>query len=299
MSVLVVGEALVEFMRSRRDVPLDRSAEIVGPFPSGAPAIFADYLARLGSPVALCAVVGDDPFGSMLVERLGRDGVDVGHVRVDPDRTTATAFVSYSSEGSRTFVFHVRHAAAAQLTAADLGDLPERSDWIHVSGSTVALVPSMAEVVAGAVRRVQAAGGKLSVDPNVRPEAASPAAIEQVRELVGVADFVFPSLGELAVLGVDEEELAERGAVVCTTLGAAGARVRVGDEVTPVAAPAAREVDPTGAGDAFAAGFTAATILGADPGTAARIACEIAARSVAVLGPMEAEVEPLTIRPSG
>src|SRR3989304_3270896 len=52
MSVLVVGEALVEFMRSRRDVPLDRSAEIVGPFPSGAPAIFADYLPRPGASAA-------------------------------------------------------------------------------------------------------------------------------------------------------------------------------------------------------------------------------------------------------
>lgn len=58
-------------------------------------------------------------------------------------------------------------------------------------------------------------------------------------------------------------------------------------------APTTREVDPTGAGDTFAAGFTAATLLGSEPEAAALVACRLAARSVETLGPMEAPVERL------
>jgi hypothetical protein len=41
VGLLVVGEALAEFIRPSRDTPLGEIAEIIGPFPSGAPAIFA------------------------------------------------------------------------------------------------------------------------------------------------------------------------------------------------------------------------------------------------------------------
>ncbi len=292
MSLLVVGEALVEFMRPVRDVPLDRPGDMRGPFPSGAPAIFASIAARLGITTDICAVVGDDPFGRLLLDRLARDGVGTSGVRVDPDRTTATAFVAYTSGGERTFVFHVRHAAAAQLRPADLGDLPERAAWLHVSGSSVALGEGLAETAAEAARRVGAAGGRVSIDPNVRPEATSPRVVEAVRDLVGRADVVFPSEGELDALRLNEDELVARGAVVCTTLGVAGARVRSADVWAEVPASPAREVDPTGAGDTFAAGFVAATLKGADPVRAARVGCEVAARSVETVGPMEAPVDP-------
>jgi sugar/nucleoside kinase (ribokinase family) len=297
MRLLVVGEALVEFMRPERELPLDRPGPMVGPFPSGAPAIFASVAARLGVPTALCAVVGDDPFGDLILERLARDGVETEAVRVDPGHTTATAFVAYTSAGERTFVFHVRHAAAAVLNPSDLGDLPERAAWLHVSGSTLALGEGMAATAVEAARRVRAAGGRLGVDPNVRPEAASAETLAAVRDLVGAADVVFPSEGELAALGVDEDELVAGGTIVCTTRGSAGASVRAADMSVEVPAPPVREVDPTGAGDTFAAGFTAATLLGADPEDAAIVACRLAARSVETLGPMEAPVEPLQPRP--
>lgn len=293
MRLLVVGEALAEFMRPGRDLSLDRPGPIVGPFPSGAPAIFASVAARLGVPTALCAVVGDDPFGHLILERLERDGVDTGGIRVDPQHTTATAFVAYTSGGERTFVFHVRHAAAAQLRPSDLGDLPERVEWLHVSGSTLALGEGMAETAIEAARRVKAAGGRLGVDPNLRPEAVSAETLRRVRELADAADAVFPSEGELEALGLDEEALVARGAVVCTTRGAAGASVRAPGISAEVPAPAACEIDPTGAGDTFAAGFTAATLLGADPEAAALVGCRLAARSVEILGPMETPVERL------
>ena len=61
-SLLVVGEVLAEFMRPSRDSPLNETGVMMGPFPSGAPRVFASAATRLGIPTALCAAVGDDPF---------------------------------------------------------------------------------------------------------------------------------------------------------------------------------------------------------------------------------------------
>jgi fructokinase len=46
--LLIVGEALVEVMRLRPGIPLDKPGPFAGPFPSGAPAIASDAAARWG-----------------------------------------------------------------------------------------------------------------------------------------------------------------------------------------------------------------------------------------------------------
>lgn len=284
--ILAVGEALVEIMRPGRGVPLDRPGPLVGPFASGAPAIFASVAARLGASSALCAVVGDDVFGELLRGRLVADGVDVGAVRVDPRAPTGCAFVAYGDAGERSFVFHVEGAAAGRLEIDHLGDLPERAAWLHVSGSSIAFADAIARVVETAVERVKAAGGRVSLDPNVRPEAVGRRLADRLKRIAAAADVLLPSEGELAALGIDEVAAP----VVCTTLGADGALVTAGGRAWRVPAPAADEIDPTGAGDTFAAAFAVATVAGAEPVEAARTAVVTAARSVEHQGPMEAPI---------
>ena len=46
--IWTMGEMLVEIMRPRAGIQLSRAGEFLGPFPSGAPAIFIDAAARLG-----------------------------------------------------------------------------------------------------------------------------------------------------------------------------------------------------------------------------------------------------------
>lgn len=290
-SIFVVGEVLAEFFRPSRDSPLNETAVMIGPFPSGAPGIFASAAARQGVPTALCAVVGDDPFGQLIRDRLQQHGVDVDGLLTDPERATAVAFVAYTATGDRSFVFHVRDAAAARLRPADLGRRPEEADWLHISGSSLALGAPLDETAIEAVRRVKLAGGRVSVDPNIRAEASTRDVMASIRAIARQADVLLPSEGELDALGLDEAELVDAGAVICTTLGARGARVRCGALDVHVPAPASDEVDPTGAGDIFAAGFVAATLGGADPVEAARRGCEVAAPSVEILGPMESSIE--------
>ncbi len=101
LEIIAIGEALVEVMRTRLDDPLDKASEFVGPFPSGAPAIFADQAARLGHRVGFIGAVGDDDFGACQLDRLRDDGLDVSLCPRLPDRATGVAFVTYFSDGSR------------------------------------------------------------------------------------------------------------------------------------------------------------------------------------------------------
>ena len=49
--ICTIGELLVEFLAKKQNQRFDQTGEFIGPFPSGAPAIFADQVAKLGFPV--------------------------------------------------------------------------------------------------------------------------------------------------------------------------------------------------------------------------------------------------------
>ena len=77
--IMTIGEILVEIMATERGQSFRAPGPLVGPFPSGAPAIFIDQVARLGFPAGIIGCVGDDDFGWLNIERLKRDGVDTTH----------------------------------------------------------------------------------------------------------------------------------------------------------------------------------------------------------------------------
>lgn len=298
--ILSVGEALVEFRRLTTDGRLAVAGEWAGPFPSGAPAIFASVASRLGAPTALVASVGADPFGDALLSRMRRDAVVTDALVVQPNRRTAVAFVAYDATGDRDFWFSVPDSAAVIVDHAALDRVRRKADWLHVCGSTLTFGGEIAEAVEATAEWVRGAGGSLSLDPNLRPN-ASPEALARTRELGWNADVLFPSDGELEALGLSGDELVARGALICHTRGAGGAIVSghaVGRAPVVIPAPATAEVDPTGAGDTFAAAFVTATRAGADPVSAARAACAIAARSVGVMGAMELALGPADLRPA-
>ena len=99
--VITLGEILVEVMRPRAGMPLSETGSFAGPFPSGAPAIFIDAVARLGHGAAIVGAVGRDGFGENVLQRLEANGVCTALIDEVADLPTATAHVSYDHDGSR------------------------------------------------------------------------------------------------------------------------------------------------------------------------------------------------------
>ncbi len=298
--IVTVGEILVEMVATIPDQGFRRPGTFAGPYPSGAPAIFIDQAARMGASTAMLGCVGPDDFGRCVLDRLSRDGVDVGRIRAVPDVATGVAFVSYNSDGSRGFIFHMGNSAAGRLAPDDIDAAAFKDCQIlHIMGSSL-FSPEMGEIMRRAVALATAAGAKLSFDPNVRVELLNrPGNAALIEELALRADVLLPSEADLHFLrpglGVEEaarEMLRGRAEYVFIKRGAAGSTYL--DRATTIEAPAfaVTEIDPTGAGDCAGATFVACMLEGRPPVEAARRANAAGALAVTKRGPMEGNSTP-------
>lgn len=298
--ILTLGEIIVEFNRPGVDQPLWQPGSFLGPFPSGAPAIFADAAARLGRPFGLTSgiigSVGRDDFGRCVLDRLRADGVDLTCVAELDGYTTATAFVAYFSDGSRRFLFHFPHSAAGQIDGAQLDErYLARARRLHIMGSALSINAAWHAACVRAAEVVVQAGGRVSFDPNFRPELAS---LDEFRRLAApvleLADVVLPSAAEAeALTGAEDPEQACRmlaasvHRLVVLKRGERGAMLFTGGAQIEVPTVPVREVDPTGAGDVFDAAFLVGLLNGWQLEEAARFACAAGALSVTRMGAME------------
>jgi tagatose kinase len=294
IEVVSMGALLVEIMRKELDQPLSEAADFAGPFPSGDCGIYIDSVARLGHPAGFIGTVGPDDFGRCLLERFERDGVDVSQVAILPDQTTGVAFIAYFTGGSRKFIYHWRHAAAGQLAPEHVH--PEymgATRWLHLTGCNIAASESARDACYTAMRMLPA-GTCLSFDANIRPELLT---VDQIRELVKPvverANVILPSLTEAAMLtGLETDEQgcrlwASQGKTVVLKMGPKGCRIYAGEKAIEVPGFAVQEIDPTGAGDSFCAGFTVAMLENMPLEEAGQFANAVGALAVTKLGPME------------
>ncbi|MBZ9986563.1 sugar kinase [Mesorhizobium sp. BH1-1-5] len=292
---IVAGEILVEIMASERGQGFLEPLALTGPYPSGAPAIFIDQVAKLGGGAGIIACVGRDDFGAINLERLRHDGVDVSAVSVSDRYPTGSAFVRYRPDGGRDFVYNIAESAAGRISlTAEARRLADGAGHLHVMGSALSIA-GLKEIVAYAVNAVRARGGSTSFDPNVRKELIDDADGAHFSVLVDDADLLLPSGDELlAAAGVEDERQAvaaliargvgeivlKRGAAGSTRFGADGSRTDCPGFVV-------EEVDPTGAGDCFGATYLTCRRKGIEPGKALLYANAAGALNVTRLGPME------------
>lgn len=301
--IWTMGELLVEIMRPEVDMALHEPGEFRGPYPSGAPAIFADTVARLGHEAGIIGGVGDDDFGRCLLDRLTADGVCCDHVARVSGKPTAVAFVTYFSDGSRKFIFHIDGTPAVMAEAGAVDSL-ETPDYFHVMGCSLMASDRLRAEIVDAVTRLHERGARITFDPNIRPELLRGRPVEDVvGPVLDRCAVLFPGVEELALLsGTDSVEKGIEGLfarpsleLVVLKLGADGCAVySMGGSVQVPAIPV-REVDPTGAGDSFDAGFLCGLIQGDPPEASARIAAAAGALNASDFGPMGGDISPEAI----
>jgi adenosine kinase len=133
-------------------------------------------------------------------------------------------------------------------------------------------------------------GYPFAADPSQQLARMDPA---EIRLLVDGAAYLFTNEYEAALTeqktGWDAEEILSRVQVRLTTLGAAGVRIerKGADPITVPCAPERRIADPTGVGDAFRAGFLAATAWGLSLERAAQAGSLLATYVIETVGTQE------------
>ncbi len=253
----------------------------------GSAANTAAWLAHLGVDVTLIGVVGDDAAGAARLAELRSAGVSCA-VRVAAGAATGSIVV-LSGGGDRTML--ADRGANALLTPADVERVVAGAALVHVSGYTL-FDPGTRAAGIAALAIAAAAGATGSVD------AASAAPLRSVGgsaflRWTRAAHVLFANVDEArAILGSPPDApdpgaghlAATFGGEVVLKHGAAGAIWSDGSDVVAVPAAPAEVLDPTGAGDAFAAGYLAARLAGAPPEPSLRAGAVRGATAVSRIG---------------
>jgi sugar/nucleoside kinase (ribokinase family) len=238
----------------------------------GSAANVAVFAAAVGCRSRFLGCVGDDPIGHQLMGQLRQHGVEVD---VQTGLRTGSIVVLVGVDGERTMI-------TDKGCSTELNSIPpawlEGCTWLHVPFYSFEIEP-LAQAARSAARWARQRGIPVSVDAS---SAALLAAygVDRVVAEVGLVDVLFANADEAEVL-------AGRWPATVTVVkrGAAPAQVIDSEGTTEVAVPTEVVVrDTTGAGDAFAAGFIAARLEGADPVAAARAGHRLAARVLGSAG---------------
>jgi sugar/nucleoside kinase (ribokinase family) len=256
--------------------------------PGGCGSNVAIGLAALGVSTILVARMGCDDSAELLKKTWTRYGVDWGYVKQIGEFPTGTSVGLVDSELQPRFI----HTSGANqfLTGDDLHPemlVESGANWLHIAGFFV-LPGLLDERMPLALKRARHSGLKLSLDVVRSPRLKHP---EYLWPSMSYLDVFFCNANEAWKLTGEEDAarsakaLREHGAgTAIIKLGAAGCFVDGPDGAGYIPAPVVQVVDTTGAGDAFAAGFIAASLGGANMLTACERGNQAGAKAVGSLG---------------
>jgi len=255
-------------------------------------AIVACGAARLGTRTALVGVVGADPFGRYMLDRLTDRGVDTSLIRVAEDRRTGSSVILIPADPTDRQIL----TDLAVIAELSVDDVPPAvlsgcrhlhvSSWFLQQGAQARLPELLA--------RARSWGLTTSVDPNDDPagrwDSHLPEALPHIdvlfcneSEAQGISGTADPMTAVWALLEQMSASGGTRPAVVLK-LGAGGAILMHKDAGLHVSAPMVPVVDTVGAGDSLAAGFLHGLLLGRPAEDSLRLAVACGSLSTTAAG---------------
>jgi adenosine kinase len=239
---------------------------------------YAYNLSLLGFPAAVLATAGADAaeYRAWLEER----GVDCRGLRLMDGEITATGFTTTDMDDNQITGYY----GGAMRKAAMLGldDAPAGVEAVVIGPNDPAAMMRLS-------KECRERNVRFVFDPAHQLPHLSGADLEQAATgawiLIG-NDYEIELIKQRMSCG--DGHLLECAEMVVTTLGRLGSRIASPDGVEEIPpAPALREVDPTGAGDAYRAGLVAGLLRGLDVATSGRVASLAATYAIEQVGTAE------------
>jgi len=167
--------------------------------------------------------------------------------------------------------------------------------YLHVIGSTLSTNENCKDACFKAIGYTLDQGGKISFDPNFRPELISDREVQQLfMPVIKQSHIIFPTEEEMSIItGTDdldkacEKLLAMGPEIIAIKQGPNGSTVYSKEEKYHIPAFNVDEIDPTGAGDCYCAGFICEYLKGRPLNEVAQFANAVGALAVTKKGPME------------
>lgn len=161
-----LGRVIVDLYAEQSHTPLSE-VHSFAKYLGGSAGNTAFGLARLGAPVGLISRVGPDEFGTFLLERLQREGVDTTMVARDPASPTALAFASLFPPGDSKVLFYRKPCADNQLSLHDIDE--SRLGGVLVLAATALAESPSREAALYALLANRQRGGVNVMDVDWRP----------------------------------------------------------------------------------------------------------------------------------
>lgn len=208
-------------------------------------------LALLNSPVSILGTAGSDftEYGKFLKDA----GVDISKIKIIDSDSTSSAYIMTDKNDN-------------QITAFYSGAMSENVSLSILQSDFVVISPNDPQAMVKFAKEAKEQKIDHMVDPGMQLPALDP---DDLKNMINGATILIGNDYEISLLkektGLDEGQLLSQVKILITTLGENGSTIQSGSETIKVSSAKPNEVlDPTGAGDAYRAGFLAGYLKGFD-----------------------------------
>ena len=288
-TVIAMGVHVVDVLaRPIEAIPEGQGGQLVEEIritPAGTAAGTAVTLAKLGARVRSAGAIGTDALGDVMLELLGRYGIDTSLiVRRDGVQTSASV-LAIRPDGSRP-AFHVIGANATYNSADAPWDDIAAATHLHLGAPEFMGGEEAAKILSFAREH-----GVVTSADILAPGAQAAQILDWVAAAFEHLDYLLPNDEQVLALSDESDLIAgcqtllQRGiGCVAATCGSDGAVVVDAGGAERVPAFPIEVIDTTGCGDAFSAGFLRGLALGRSRRDAALLGCAAAALVAQGLG---------------